>query len=168
MLVDRRAARLDEEHVGAADRLAVTAVRLVVRDVLSSISPRSTPSRSAIRSAKLGCERPEKTISRFCGVSGGHDPGFNAGSTGSLLEAGERLLNRPGVHPAPPSRPAAWREPHQGVVEPVIRHDRAGGCPRVVSQVDWCNEHSVHTDPDVTADCGAPLRTPRLDAGSWR
>ena len=70
MLVDRRAARLDEEHVGAADRLAVTAVRLVVRErvELDLAEVDAEPLGDPLR--ELGCERPEKTISRFCGVSG--------------------------------------------------------------------------------------------------
>ena len=69
MLVDRRAARLDEEHVGAADRLAVTAVRLVVRErvELDLAEVDAEPLGDPLRELEAN---GEKTISRFCGVSG--------------------------------------------------------------------------------------------------
>ena len=66
--VDRDAAGLHEEHVGAADRLLVAAVRLAV---LERVERRRRRARrraaAAIALARSGWERPAKTMSRFCG-----------------------------------------------------------------------------------------------------
>ena len=75
VLVDRVAAGLDDEHVRAANRLLVAAVRLAVRERLQLRSRRARR-RAARRSAARasGFDRPEKTMSRFCGVSASARP----------------------------------------------------------------------------------------------
>ena len=120
-----------------------------------------------MRSASTGCERPEKTISRFCGVSGIACPGFNAGSTVACSSPGS-------VCSIVPASTASFlddltgREPDERVVRDVVGYDRAGGCPRIVSHCDRSNEHSVHGDPDVTPDPRAATCRAPGGAGSSR
>ena len=60
------ARRLDDEDVGAADRLLVAAVDLAVGERLERRPPpRSTPSLLAILAASSGFARPENSISRL-------------------------------------------------------------------------------------------------------
>ena len=63
MVVHRRRAGLDDEEVGPADRLAVTAVDLAVGERLELDVASPTPSRRPIASARAGFERPENSIS---------------------------------------------------------------------------------------------------------
>ena len=62
VVVDRRRAGLDEEHVGAADRLAVAAVDLAVRERLELHRAQPDSRRRAMPSASSGFERPENSI----------------------------------------------------------------------------------------------------------
>ena len=115
VLVDRAAAGLDEEDVGAADRLVVADVGLAVRERRSIvIAPSSTPSCSAIASASSGCERPANTISRFCGPRSIQWPGCGSVTAGEIrvLEPGEHELSRPAAElHIPPCSPGARARP---------------------------------------------------------
>ena len=71
LLVDRRGSRSGRgrrRRRGSTRRSGSRSRRS--RTSPASTCPSSTPSCSAILLASSGCERPEKTISRFCGVSG--------------------------------------------------------------------------------------------------
>src|SRR6187551_828849 len=109
-----------------------------------------------MRSARSGCERPEKTISRFCGVSGIAWPGFNVGSAGASRPG--RVCSTVPASTTPLLDGLSGREAHERVLGDVVGYDRARSRPCVVSESDRCNEDSVHTDPDVTADLGPLLR----------
>src|SRR5581483_4651593 len=124
-------------------------------NVSSSTSPSSTPSFSAIARARSGCERPEKTISRFCGPRSIQCP-----RTGSLTIA----FSRPGsassvavrlsmllVDP-PFLRDLSGREPGQRAGGDIIRDDRARRNPHVVAHLHRGIEDSVDAGPDIAAD----------------
>ena len=81
------AAGLDDEEVGAADRLDVAAVGLAVRERLELDLAELEPSCSAILCASSAWERPAKTISRFCGVSGSAWPTVGVGAAASAPRA---------------------------------------------------------------------------------
>src|SRR5581483_10578150 len=125
-------------------------------NVFSSISPSSTPRCSAIRAASSGCERPEKTISRFCGVSGiawpvviwvWGVPGSRPGSVCSIvaLSTTAFLVHLTGT---------CDRERIGGHI---LRDHRAGCNPCVVADADRGDERIVDAGPDVAADGGAVL-----------
>src|SRR5271169_5642191 len=129
------------------------------------MSPSSTPSFSAICAARPGCDRPEKTMSRFCGPRSIQCPG-----TGALMIA----FSRPGraisvavtlsmllVDP-PFLRLLSRGEACQRSRRDIIRDDRARRNPSVVANVDRSIEHIVDTGPDVVADPRPGLRLPRL------
>ena len=67
--VDGLAAGLDDEDVGAADRLRVAAVGLAVRERLQLDVAELDVSVLRDFSASSGCERPEKSISRLRAAS---------------------------------------------------------------------------------------------------
>ncbi len=107
--VDRLAAGLDEEEVGAADRL-------VVADCTSRRSrslgrrPRRARRRAArrSRSASSGCERPANTIRRFCGPRSIQWPGCGSLTTArsDLVEPRKHELTRPAAElHTPPCSP---------------------------------------------------------------
>ena len=155
VLVDGRAAGLHEEDVGAADRLVVAAVRLVVRERLER-RPRRARRRAARRSvcASSGCERPEKTISRFRGPRSIQCPGCGSARPPVPSRPGSGQLSRPGFHAChrhPPCRPGAART-RERAGRDVFRDHRTRRNPRVVADLDRSNERIVDAGPDVAAD----------------
>src|SRR6187431_831823 len=127
-------------------------------NVLSFTLPSSMPSCSAIRCARSGFERPENSISRFCGASAIARPTSSSGwgvipsSPGSVcsivpLSTAPFLVHllRPG------DRQGARRN---------ILCDHGAGCnPCVVADRNGGDERIVDTRPDVATD-----RRPFLDA----
>src|SRR3954451_19482183 len=126
-------------------------------NVCSSIAPSSTPSCSPIALARSGCERPAKTISRFCGPRSIQWPGLMtaAGSAGS--RPGSRsvssvvALSMPVVDVAP-FRDLPGRESCQRARRDIFCDHRTCCNPSVVPDLDRCNERIVDSGPDVAAD----------------
>src|SRR5579862_2510578 len=121
-------------------------------------SPSSTSSCSAIRAARSGCERPAKTMSRFCGPRSIQWPGLGS-SCGSFTSSPGRassvvpvagciaflvLLSRAG------NRECVCRD--------VLCDHRSGGCPCTVSHLHGGDETILDPGPDVVADPGAAFR----------
>src|SRR5436190_14264957 len=121
------------------------------------------PSLSAIRPARSGFERPEKSISRFWGPRSIHGLRSSVGRTGSTV-------SRPGsvasaiLLPLPPnvaffvllSRP----RDREGFRRDIFRNDRSGPNPSIVANLDGRNERIVDSGPDVAADLGPAFRLP--------
>src|SRR2546423_3101019 len=123
------------------------------------------PSLSAIFAARSGLERPEKSISRFCGPRSIHGLRSSAGSTGSMVSrpgsvASAILLALPPdvAFPVFLSR-ACDRE---GFRRDIVRDDRSGPNPSIVANLDGRNKGIVDAGPDVAADLGTALRLPFL------
>src|SRR5512145_972978 len=124
--------------------------------VVSSISPSSTPRRSAIREASSGCERPANTISRFCGVRGmawpvvTSTPGTAVSSPGSDCSIVPLSTTSFLVHLlGPGDRERARRD--------IVGDDGACCNPCVVADGHGGDERIVHARPDVATDRGAFL-----------
>src|SRR5262245_7756343 len=115
-----------------------------------------------MRSASPLCERPEKTISRFCGPRSIQWPGCGCVTTSGVSSPGRVssgvaltgcipllvLLARPG-NP-------------QCVRGDVLRYHRSGCDPCSVPDLDRRHEAIVDTGPDVAADLRLALWLPRL------
>src|SRR3954451_2205154 len=130
--------------------------------VCSSISPSSTPSCSVMRRASAGCERPENTISRFCGprsiqwpaagfvtASGDSSPGRTSSVAAlagfiSLLVLLARARDRKRVRGN------------------VLRYHRSCSDPCTVSDRHGRDEAILDRGPDVAADRGPALGLARL------
>src|SRR5215210_8542534 len=126
-------------------------------NVSSSTSPSSTCSCSAIRPASSGCDRPENTISRFCGVSAIAWPTFNSARGGATSRPGSACSIVP-LSTASFRDRLAGRETDERVLGDVVRDDRSRSSPRIVADSDRSNEHSVHCYTDVAADRRLALR----------
>src|SRR3954449_10130745 len=128
-------------------------------NVCSSIPPSSTPSGSAIREASARWERPENTISRFCGPRSSQWPvpglvtvseaASRPGSVSSVVAlpgciALLVLLARPG-------------DPER-ICRDVLRYDRTRCNPCSVPDLDRRHEAIVDTGPDVATDRRPALR----------
>src|SRR3954469_18892981 len=125
------------------------------------MSPSLRPSLSAICPASSGCDRPENTISRFCGprsiqcswlVSLTTDPS----RPGRAISAGVVRLSMLLVNPAFLGF-LACREPGERPRGDIIGDDRTRRNPSVVANADRSIEHIVDTGPDVAADAGRAL-----------
>src|SRR5712691_7447712 len=130
------------------------------------MSPSSTPSLSAIWPASSGCERPENTISFFCGPRSIQWPGLGSLKTapsrpGSAMSVGVVRLSMALVDPAFLGF-LAWREPGERSGGDIICDDRTRRNPSVVANADRSTERIVDTGPDVASDPGRALRLPRL------
>src|SRR5712691_6958167 len=130
------------------------------------MSPSSTPSLSAIWPASSGCERPENTISFFCGPRSIQWPGLGSLKTapsrpGSARSVGVVRLSMVLVDPAFPGF-LAWREPGERSGGDIIGDDRTRRNPSVVANADRSIERIVDTGPDVAADPGRALGLPPL------
>src|SRR5215204_920060 len=104
-----------------------------------------------MRPASSGCERPEKTISRFCGVSAMAWPTFKSARGGASSRPGSACSIVP-LSTASFLDRLAERETDERVLGDVVRDDRPGSSPRIVADSDRSNEHSVHSYADVTPD----------------
>src|SRR4029077_15577161 len=114
------------------------------------------PSFSAICSARSGFERPEKSISRFCGPRSIQGVRSLIGSTGSTVSspgsvASLILLLPLSSHvaflvllPRPPDRERLGRD--------VLGDHRARTDPRVVADLHGRDERIVDAGPDVAPD----------------
>src|SRR5215831_1689561 len=115
--------------------------------------------------ARLGCERPEKTMSRFsgprtmkcCGCGSDTTPPSRPGRASSVAVGLSMLLVDPAF-----LRRLPRGKPGQRTGRDIIRDDRARCNPSVVANLDRGIEDSVHAGPDVAADLGAALRLTRL------
>src|SRR5688572_1214636 len=105
-----------------------------------------------MRRARSPCERPAKTISRFCGVSGKACPTVISGLEGGASSSPGRACST-----VPLSTPSfldrlAGGEADERVVRNVVGDDGPRSRPNVVAKSDRSNEHSVDGHPDVAAD----------------
>src|SRR5919201_4638750 len=99
-------------------------------------------------SARSKCERPEKTISRFCGPRSIQCPIEGSGtiSGGSVVSSpGSATVSVIGcfsvlVVDVPFLRHLARREACERPRRHVVRDHRPDRNPRVVADLDWCNE----------------------------
>src|SRR5215472_13915995 len=111
--------------------------------------------------ARLGCERPEKTMSRFsgprtmkcCGCGSLTTLPSRPGRASSVAVGLSMLLVDP-----PFFRRLPRGKPGQRTGRDIIRDDGARCNPTVVSDLDRGIEDSVHTGPDVAADLRPLLR----------
>src|SRR5665647_498483 len=126
------------------------------------MSPSFRPSLSAICPASSGCERPEKTISRFCGPRSIQCSGFGALTSdpssrpGRAISAGVVRLSMVLVDPAFLGF-LAWRESGERPRGDIIGDDRSRRNPSVVANADRSIERIVDAGPDVAADPGCAL-----------
>src|SRR5689334_3941904 len=114
-----------------------------------------------MRSASSGFERPEKSISRFCGPRSIHGLRSVTGA------AGGSTVSRPGsvasvilLSPSPDVPffvllPRA--RDRERFRRDVFGDDRSRPDPSIVANLDRRNERIVHAGPDVVADLRAAL-----------
>src|SRR5207302_2261915 len=135
-------------------------------NVSSSTPPSSSPRCSAIAPARSGCERPAKTIRRFCGPRSIQCPGDDSvmdafSSPGRASSAVSVRLTMLLVDPAFLGL-LARREPGERSGGDIICDDRTRRNPSVVANVDRSIERIVDTGPDVAADPSRALRQTRF------
>src|SRR5215470_15903230 len=115
-----------------------------------------------MRCARSGCERPEKTMSRFHGPRSIQWPGRGCaavacasrpGSASSVVVSVAMLLVDPAF-----LRLLPWCEPRERARRNIVRDHRSGCNPDVVADLDRCIERIVDTGPDVPADPRLRLR----------
>src|SRR5581483_6126917 len=132
-------------------------------NVSSCTSPSSTPSFSAIRFASSGCDRPEKTISRFRGPRSIQCPGLGSvrsptssspGSRASSVVALSMLVDPAFLRRL--LRGEACQRPRRDV----LGDDRASGDPCVVADCHRREERVVDRGLDVLSDPRPTLREP--------
>src|SRR5579864_2640299 len=127
------------------------------------MSPSSSPSCCAIAFARSGCERPEKTMSRFCGPRSSQCPcagcvtiAFSSpGRASSAVRLSMLVVDPPFLGFL------ARCEPGERSGRDIIGDDRTRRNPSIVANVHRCIERIVDTGPDVASDAGDPLRLPR-------
>src|SRR5947209_33353 len=114
-----------------------------------------------MRWARSVCDRPEKTIRRFCGPRSiqwlGDDCVTTAGSRPGRTSSGlapTGCISLPVLLPRPCERKCFGRD--------VFRDNRTSGDPSPIPDLDGCDEAIVDTGPDVAADRRAALRRARL------
>src|SRR5919201_6653309 len=124
------------------------------------MSPSSTPRCSAIRAASCGCERPEKTISRFFGPCSSQWPGFTSLGSSSSPKPGRRASSVVAlsmlVHPAFLRDLPRW-EAGEGAWRYILCDHGTRSKPCVVSHLDRRDERIVDPGLDVAADPRPPL-----------
>src|SRR6266566_4843419 len=136
--------------------------------IMISSSPRSTPSVSAMRSASSRFELPENSISRFCGPRSIQRLGSPSGTGGSTVSSpgsvAVSVIGWPSVLVVDVAflRHLARREARERAWRNVVRYDGTDRDPRVVADLDWCNDRIVDAGPDVAADLRPPLGLTRL------
>src|SRR5579872_4625033 len=110
-----------------------------------------------MRPASSGCERPEKTIRRFCGPRSIQCPGAGCVTTSDASRPGRvsSALALPGCISLLVllSRPCYSKR----VGGDILGYDRSGGDPRSVPHLQRCDEGIVNAGPDVAADRRATL-----------
>src|SRR6266516_7729926 len=118
---------------------------------------------SQIRAASSGCERPAKTISRFCGPRSIQWPAAGCG-TGSLTSRpGRRVSSVVAL-----SICVAFLVDLTGTCDgegarrDILGDDRARRNPSIVANLDRSNERILNPGPDVPADLRTPLGHSRL------
>src|SRR3954469_9491690 len=124
-------------------------------NVFSSTSPSVTLSRSAIRSASSGFERPEKSISRFCGPRSIQGLRSATGSTGSMVSRPGSVASAILLSPSPDVAflvllPRA--RDRERLRRDIVGDDRSRRDPSIVANLDRRNEGIVDPGPDVAAD----------------
>src|SRR5579871_5107667 len=115
-----------------------------------------------MRAASSGWERPEKTISRFCGPRSIKWPCW--------LPVTVAISSRPGrtssLSAAPSCIPLlvllTCPRDREGVGRNIVGDGRSGGRPCSVSEFDRCDEAIVDAGPDVPADPCPALGPPGL------
>src|SRR3954469_20300162 len=129
-------------------------------NVSSSTPPRPRPRWSAIACARSGCDRPEKTMSRFDGPrsiqfdwAGSVSVAFSRPGKASSAVRLSMLVVDPAF-----LRLLARCESCKGSGRDIIGDDRTGCNPSIVAHVDRCAEYIVDPGPDVAPD-------PRLTLG---
>src|SRR3954451_12203407 len=114
-----------------------------------------------MRSAIPLCERPEKTISRFCGPRSIQWPGFGWVTTSGDSSPGRTSSGVALTGCIPLLVLLAGTSDPQGIRGDVLRYHRSGCNPCPVPDLDRRHEAIVDTGPDVAADRRADLRLPR-------
>src|SRR5712671_4342480 len=128
------------------------------------MSPSSSPSCCAIAPARSGCERPAKTISRFCGPRSIQCPWpgcvmvvfSSPGSVSSAVRLSMLVVDPPFLGFL------ARREPCKRSRGDIICDDRTRRNPSIVANVHRCTKRIVDTGPDVAPDPCPTFRLSRL------
>src|SRR5207248_1032230 len=129
-------------------------------NVCSSTWPSSQPRCPVMRPASSGCERPDTTMSRFCGARSIQCICVGSVTTarsspGSAISVAVRLsmllVDPPFLCLLP------LGEPGERSRRDIIRDDRTRRNPSIVANVDRSIERIVDTGPDVPADPSPPL-----------
>src|SRR3954447_19131652 len=121
-----------------------------------------------MRSASSRFELPENSISRFCGPRSIQRLGSPSGTGGSTVSSpgsvAVSVIGWPSVLVVDVAflRHLARREARERAWRNVVRYDGTDRDPRVVADLDWCNERIVDAGPDVAADLRPPLGLTRL------
>src|SRR3954468_20277935 len=128
-------------------------------------SPHSTPRCSEIVCASPGCERPEKTISRFHGPRSIQCPGWGCTAADWPSRPGRASSVVPVsmlfVDPAFLGD-LTRREACQRAGRNIFGNDRPRRKPGVVANLDRRIEHIVDSGPDVAPDARRRFRLPGL------
>src|SRR5207245_2855349 len=130
----------------------------------STTSPSSSPRCCTIAFARSGCERPEKTMSRFCGPRSIQCPCFGSvivapsspGSVSSAVRLSMLVVDPPFLGFL------ARGEPGERSRRDIICDDRTRRNPSIVANVHGCIERIVDTGPDVAPDPCPALWLSRL------
>src|SRR3979411_1334587 len=130
-------------------------------NVSRTTSPSSSPRCCAIAFARSGCDRPAKTMSRFCGPRSIQCPwdgcvtvAFSSpGRASSAVRLSMLVVDPPFLCFL------ARREPCKRSRGDIICDDRTRRNPSIVANVHRCTERIVDTGPDVAPDPGLPLRS---------
>src|SRR6266508_3916619 len=132
-------------------------------NVRSDTSPTWIPSLSAILCASSGCDRPEKSISRFEGPRSIQCSGFISGLVSATSSPGRRVSSVVALS----TEIALFRyllrwESSERFGRDIFCYVRASRNPCIVPHLDRCLEPIVNAGPDVPADLRPSLGPPGL------
>src|SRR5215210_2660969 len=129
-------------------------------NVFSVTSPSSMPSRSAIRPASSGFDRPEKSMSRFDWPSSFQWPGTDCVAGGATSTPGSSVV--PLLANIALLRLLPGRKARERVRRHVVCDRRVRRRPGAVADLHWRDERVVDPDLGVPADLRPSLPDARL------
>src|SRR6266480_1364519 len=127
------------------------------------MSPTSIPSFSAMRWASAGCERPEKSMSRFDGPVSIQCSGLTSALDSATSSPGRRVSSVVALSTEIALfRDLLRRESSERFGRDIFCYVRPARNPCVVPDLDRGLEAIVNAGPDVAPDLGPPLRAAGL------
>src|SRR5262249_19471220 len=132
-------------------------------NVRSDTSPTWMPSLSAMRCASSGCDRPEKSMSRFDGPVSIQCSGLTSGLDSATSSPGRRVSSVVALSTEIALfRDLLRREPSERFRRDIFCYVRPACNPCVVPDLDRGLEPIVNPGPDVAPDPRSALRTTGL------